>query len=70
MSTSILKNQLDKNVKSDEKLNELFKDLKEINANYSGLLKMIKDNANLKKKIKNKIGEKFIKLSKRCTFFK
>ena len=39
---SVLKDQLNKNVKSDEKLSELFNSLKEINSN-SGLLKIIKD---------------------------
>ena len=45
---SILKNQLEKNVKSDEKLEKLFQDLKDINANF-GLLKMTKE---IVKKIK------------------
>ena len=45
---SILKNQLDKNVKSDDKLNDLYQSLKEINSKL-GLLRMVKDNV---KKIK------------------
>ena len=60
---SILKNQLDQNVKSDEKLNELFKDLKEINAK----LWVIEDNKRQCEKEKN-FGEKFIKLSRDVHF--
>ena len=60
---SILKNQLDLNVKSDEKLNELFKDLKEINAK----LWVIEDDKRQCEKEKN-FGEKFIKLSRDVHF--
>ena len=54
---SILKNQLEKNVKSDEKLEKLFQDLKEINAK----LWVIEDNKRDCEKNKD-FGEKFIKL--------
>ena len=60
---SILKNQLNQNVKSDEKLNELFKDLKEINAK----LWVIEDDKRQCEKEKN-FGEKFIKLSRDVHF--
>ena len=60
---SILKNQLDQNVKSDEKLNELFKVLKEINAK----LWVIEDDKRQCEKEKN-FGEKFIKLSRDVHF--
>ena len=60
---SILKNQLDQNVKPDEKLNELFKDLKEINAK----LWVIEDDKRQCEKEKN-FGEKFIKLSRDVHF--
>ena len=60
---SILKNQLDQNVKSDEKLNELFKGLKEINAK----LWVIEDDKRQCEKEKN-FGEKFIKLSRDVHF--
>ena len=60
---SILKNQLDQNVKSDEKLNKLFKDLKEINAK----LWVIEDDKRQCEKEKN-FGEKFIKLSRDVHF--
>ena len=60
---SILKNQLDLNVKSDEKLNELFKGLKEINAK----LWVIEDDKRQCEKEKN-FGEKFIKLSRDVHF--
>ena len=60
---SILKNQLDQNVKLDEKLNELFKDLKEINAK----LWVIEDDKRQCEKEKN-FGEKFIKLSRDVHF--
>ena len=60
---SILKNQLDLNVKSDEKLNELFKDLKEINSK----LWVIEDDKRQCEKEKN-FGEKFIKLSRDVHF--
>ena len=45
---SILRNQLEKNVKSDNKLNKLFQDLKEINAK----LWVIEDDKETVKKIK------------------
>ena len=61
---SILKNQLKKNIKSDDKLNKLFKSLKKINAK----LWVIEDDKRLCEKEKD-FGEKFIKLS-RCSFFK
>ena len=54
----ILKDQLSKNVKSDEKLNKLFQSLKEINAK----LWIIEDDKRQCEKDKN-FGEKFIKLS-------
>ena len=60
---SILKNQLDQNVKSDEKLNKLFKDLKEINTK----LWVIEDDKRQCEKEKN-FGEKFIKLSRDVHF--
>ena len=60
---SILKNQLNQNVKSDEKLNELFKGLKEINAK----LWVIEDDKRQCEKEKN-FGEKFIKLSRDVHF--
>ena len=60
---SILKNQLDKNVKSDDKLNKLFQDLKEINAK----LWVIEDNKRDCEKNKD-FGDKFIKLSRDVHF--
>ena len=60
---SILKEQLDKNVKSDEKLNNLFKSLKEIN----GKLWIIEDDKRLCEK-NSDFGEKFIKLSRDVHF--
>jgi len=60
---SILKDQLEKNVKSDDKLNELFKLLKEINAK----LWIIEDNKRLCEKDKN-FGDDFIKLSRDVHF--
>ena len=60
---SILKNQLDSNVKSDDKLNDLFQSLKEINAK----LWVIEDDKRLCEKDKN-FGEKFIKLSRDIHF--
>ena len=60
---SILKNQLDKNIKSDDKLNELFNSLKEINAK----LWVIEDDKRLCEKEKN-FNEKFIKLSRDVHF--
>ena len=60
---SILKNQLDKNVKSDNELNELFQSLKEINAK----LWVIEDDKRQCEKDKD-FGEKFIKLSRDIHF--
>jgi len=59
----ILKDQLSKNVKSDEKLNKLFQSLKEINAK----LWIIEDDKRQCEKDKN-FGEKFIKLSRDVHF--
>tara|TARA_Y100000591_G_C21559968_1_gene558044 strand:- start:309 stop:698 length:390 start_codon:yes stop_codon:yes gene_type:complete len=60
---SILKNQLDNNVKSDDKLNGLFARLKEINSQ----LWVIEDDKRQCEKDKN-FGEKFIKLSRNVHF--
>ena len=60
---SILNEQLDKNVKSDEKLDNLFKSLKEINAK----LWIIEDYKRQCEKDKN-FSEKFIKLSRDVHF--
>ena len=60
---SILKNQLEKNVKSDEKLEKLFQDLKDINAK----LWVIEDDKRNCEKNKD-FGEKFIKLSRDIHF--
>jgi hypothetical protein len=60
---SILKNQLDNNVKTDDKLNGLFQSLKEINAK----LWVIEDDKRQCEKDKN-FGEKFIKLSRDIHF--
>ena len=60
---SILKDQLDNNVKSDDKLNKLFHSLKEINAK----LWIIEDDKRLCEKEK-KFDEKFIKLSRDVHF--
>ena len=60
---SILKDQLDKNVKSDDKLNKLFQDLKEINAK----LWIIEDDKRDCEKNKD-FGDKFIKLSRDVHF--
>ena len=59
----ILKEQLDKNVKSDEKIKELFKSLKVINAK----LWVIEDNKRFCEK-NSDFGEKFIKLSRDVHF--
>ena len=59
----ILKDQLKKNVKSDDKLNKLFQDLKEINAK----LWVIEDDKRDCEKNKD-FGEKFIKLSRDVHF--
>tara|TARA_B100001063_G_scaffold15825_1_gene12205 strand:+ start:134 stop:523 length:390 start_codon:yes stop_codon:yes gene_type:complete len=60
---SILKNQLETNVKVDSKLNELFQSLKEINAK----LWVIEDD---KRQCENEkdFGEKFIRLSRDVHF--
>lgn len=60
---SILKNQLDNNVKSDEELNTLFKSLKNINAK----LWVIEDDKRLCEK-NSDFTEKFIKLSRDVHF--
>ena len=60
---TILKNQLDNNVKSDEKLNTLFKSLKDINAK----LWVIEDDKRLCEK-NSDFTEKFIKLSRDVHF--
>ena len=60
---SILKNQFEKNVKSDEKLEKLFQDLKNINAK----LWVIEDDKRNCEKNKD-FGEKFIKLSRDVHF--
>ena len=60
---SILKNQLEKNVKSDEKLNNLYQSLKEINAK----LWIIEDDKRQCEKDKD-FGEKFVKLSRDVHF--
>ena len=60
---SILKNQLNNNVKSDQKLNELFESLKQINAK----LWVIEDNKRQCEKEKD-FTETFIKLSRDVHF--
>ena len=60
---SILKNQFEKNVKSDEKLEKLFQELKDINAK----LWVIEDDKRDCEKNKD-FGEKFIKLSRNVHF--
>ena len=60
---SILKNQLDENIKSDEKLNNLFQSLKEINSK----LWVIEDDKRQCEREKD-FGEKFIKLSRDVHF--
>ena len=59
----ILKNQLNENVKNDDKLNELFKSLKKINEK----LWVIEDDKRQCEKDKD-FGEKFIKLSRDVHF--
>ena len=59
----ILKDQLEKNVKSDDKLNKLYQSLKEINAK----LWVIEDDKRQCEKDKD-FGEKFIKLSRNVHF--
>ena len=60
---SILKKQLENNIKSDDKLNKLFQSLKEINAK----LWIIEDDKRQCEKDKD-FGEKFIKLSRDVHF--
>ena len=60
---SILKDQLEKNLKPDDKLNNLYQSLKEINAK----LWVIEDDKRQCEKDKN-FGEKFIKLSRDVHF--
>ena len=60
---NILNEQLKNNVKSDDKLNNLFKSLKEINAK----LWVIEDDKRLCEK-NSDFGEKFIKLSRNVHF--
>ena len=60
---SILKEQLDNNIKSDDKLNKLLQSLKEINAK----LWMIEDNKRQCEKDKD-FGEKFVSLSRDVHF--
>ena len=60
---SILKGQLEKNIKSDEKLNNLYRSLKEINSK----LWSIEDEKRLCEKEKD-FGEKFIRLSRDVHF--
>ena len=60
---NILKDQLNKNVKSDQKIDDLFRSLKEINAK----LWVIEDDKRLCEK-NSDYGEKFIKLSRNIHF--
>ena len=60
---NILKDQLDKNVKSNEKLEKLFQSLKEINAK----LWLIEDDKRMCEK-NSDFGDKFIKLSRDIHF--
>ena len=60
---SILTDQLEKNVKSDDKLNSLYRSLKEINSK----LWIIEDDKRQCEKEKD-FGEKFIKLSREVHF--
>ena len=60
---SILKDQLEKNIKSDDKLNNLYQSLKEINTK----LWIIEDDKRQCEKDKN-FGEKFVKLSRDVHF--
>ena len=60
---SILKDQLEKNVKTDDKLNNLYQSLKEINSR----LWIIEDDKRQCEKDKD-FGEKFIKLSRDVHF--
>ena len=61
---SILKKQLDDNVKSDDKIKDLFQSLKDINTK----LWVIEDDKRQCEKVKD-FGEKFIKLSRDVHFF-
>ena len=61
---SVLKKQLDKNIKTSEKLNELFQSLKKINEK----LWVIEDEKRECEKNKD-FGEKFVKLSRDVHFF-
>ena len=61
---SILRDQLEKNVKYDDKIKKLYQSLKEINAR----LWLIEDEKRLCEKKKD-FGEKFIKLSRDVHFF-
>jgi len=60
---NVLKDQLDKNVKSDEKIDKLFQSLKEINSK----LWIIEDDKRLCEK-NSDFSEKFIKLSRDVHF--
>ena len=60
---NVLKEQLNKNMKLDDKLEKLFKSLKEINAK----LWLIEDNKRLCEK-NSDFGEKFVKLSRDVHF--
>ena len=60
---SILKNQLERNVKSDDKLNDFFQSLKEINSK----LWVIEDDKRQCEKDKD-FGDKFIRLSRDVHF--
>ena len=60
---SVLKDQLDKNIKSDDKLDDLFQSLKDINSK----LWVIEDDKRQCEKDKE-FGEKFIKLSRDVHF--
>ena len=59
----VLKSELDKNIKTDEKLKNLFNSLKEINSK----LWVIEDDKRMLEKNKD-FGEKFIKLSRDVHF--
>ena len=61
---NVLKKELDQNIKTDEKLNKLFKSLKEINAK----LWVIEDDKRMCEK-NSDFGEKFTKLSRDVHFF-
>ena len=61
---NILKEHFDNNIKTDEKLNKLFKSLKEINAK----LWVIEDDKRMCEK-NTDFGEKFTKLSRDVHFF-